>query len=105
MLESAKCGPDIKAALENSGIFYCYLDDFYSANVFDMKLNALLREVRQQVDSIVKFNINQILETAYRSARINMSTAEQEQFYRKYIKPMHLVIEDDGEVHVELKGI
>ena len=29
MIEREKCGPDMKEALADSGIFYCYLDDFY----------------------------------------------------------------------------
>lgn len=32
MVEREKCGPDMKRALVESGIFYCYIDDFYSAN-------------------------------------------------------------------------
>ncbi|MFC2734910.1 MAG: hypothetical protein ACFN2Z_05670, partial [Oribacterium sp.] len=30
MIEHTKCGPDMKSALEERGIFYCYLDDFYT---------------------------------------------------------------------------
>lgn len=33
MIEREKCGPDMKEALADSGIFYCYLDDFYSGNL------------------------------------------------------------------------
>jgi hypothetical protein len=45
MIEREKCGPDMKAALAESGIFYCYLDDFYSGNSEDIKKNACKRSL------------------------------------------------------------
>lgn len=45
MIEREKCGPDMKEALADSGIFYCYLDDFYSGNSEDIKKNALFKEM------------------------------------------------------------
>ena len=44
MIEREKCGPDMKEALADSGIFYCYLDDFYSGNSEDIKKNALFKD-------------------------------------------------------------
>ena len=41
MIEREKCGPDMKEALADSGIFYCYLDDFYSGNSEDIKKQVL----------------------------------------------------------------
>lgn len=32
-----------------------------------------------------------------------MSEAEKRQFYEKYVKPMHLVIDKNGNVTIELK--
>lgn len=37
MIENEKCGADIKAALEEGGIFYCSLDDFCTGNIDDHK--------------------------------------------------------------------
>ena len=31
-----------------------------------------------------------------------MSTSEKKQFYERYIRPMRLVVDQDGEVFVEL---
>ena len=44
MVEHDKCGPDLKAAMINSGITFCYIDDFYSADggSSDLKQNLLL---------------------------------------------------------------
>ena len=47
-------------------------------------------------------NIQGILSEAYRLTRANLSTAEKEQFYARYIKPMRLVVDAEGNVNVQL---
>jgi hypothetical protein len=103
MVEHGKCGPHIKTALATSGIFYCYLDDFYSGNTTDIKVSALIREIYRYLDRSFCLNVNDMMEEAYRVTRIEMSDAEKRQFFNKYIKPMHLIIGKDGNVSIELK--
>ena len=103
MVEHEKTGPDIKNALFNSGIFYCFIDDFYSGNSDDIKINALLREVRRYIDQSIRLNVKQMMESAYRATRIDMSAPEQKQFYNKYIKPMFIEIDEDGNLTIQLK--
>ena len=102
MIEREKCGPDMKAALANSGIFYCYIDDFYSGNSEDIKRNALFQAIYLYLGEAVKLNVNDMFEEALRTTRASMTPAERRQFYDKYIRSMHLVIEDDGNVKIEL---
>ena len=45
MSERESCGPDLKNALSDAGIFYCYIDDFYSGNTEDIKQGALFKEM------------------------------------------------------------
>lgn len=104
MLEREKCGPDIKAALANSRIFYCYLDDFYSGNATDLKKNALIHEIYHYLDRTFSLNITDMMEEVYRSTRVNMTDAEKQQFIDKYIKPMNLVIDKDGNISIKLKN-
>lgn len=103
MVEHEKCGPDIKDALISSGIFYCYIDDFYSGQSKDLKLSALMNEMNRYIDDSVRLNTRQMLDTALRNTRISMSPAEKNAFYDKYIKPMKLLIDADGNVTLELK--
>ncbi len=103
MVEREKCGSDIKDALVRSGIFYCYLDDFYSGNGNDIKIGALLREMYRYIDQVVQLNVNEMMEAAFQSTRIFMSEAEKKQFYNRYIKSMHLEIGENGDVSVKLK--
>ena len=102
MVEHSKCGPDIKNALVDGGYKYCYIDDFCTGNSNDIKIKAVLNEVQAALDEYVQFNIQDVLEDAYRATRAEMSTSEKKQFYDRYIKKMKLTIDADGEVYVEL---
>ena len=103
MIEREKCGPDMKAALANSGIFYCYIDDFYTGDGEDLKKNALFNEIYRALDEALKLNVKDMLDAALLATRIEMSPAAKRQFFEKYIKRMSLVIDDDGNASIELR--
>ena len=102
MVEREKCGADIKAALANSGIFYCYIDDFYTGGGEDIKKNALFRELYHTLDESLHLNAKAMLDNALTATRIDMKPAERRQFYDKYIRNMKLAIDDEGNVTLEL---
>ena len=104
MVEHEKMGADMKNALFNSGIFYCFINDFYSGNANEIKVNALKREVQRYLDQSVRLNINEMMESAYRATRIDMSKPEQKQFFDKYIKGMNLDIDKEGNLTIQLKN-
>ena len=103
MIEREKCGPDMKAALANSGIFYCYIDDFYTGDGEDLKKNALFNEIYRALDEALNLNVKDMLDAALLATRIDMSPAAKRQFFEKYIKRMSLVIDEDGNVSIELR--
>lgn len=103
MIEREKCGPDMKAALANSGIFYCYIDDFYTGDGEDLKRNALFNELYRALDEALNLNVKDMFEAALTATRIDMAPASKRQFYDKYIKQMKLLIDEDGNASLELK--
>lgn len=102
LVEEEKCSPAIKKAMVDAGITYCYTDDFCTGNSDEIRIQAVLNEVKRALDSEVQFNIQETLSEAYRLTRANLSTAEKEQFYSRYIKPMRLIIDVEGNVSVQL---
>lgn len=104
MIEHEKCGPDMKSALASTGIFYCFIDDFYSGDNEDIIINALVRETRRYLDFTVKFNVKDLMSHILQATRVNLSEEEKKQFYDKYLKSMRLAIEDNGDVRVELNS-
>lgn len=103
MIEHENCGIDLKNALENAGIFYCYIDDFYSGNAEDLKLIALMKEMYRYIGERVQLNINDMYEAALLATRVEMTDAEKKQFFDRHIKTVKLDIDDDGSVRLRLK--
>ena len=66
------------------------------------KVAAVLREVRQKLDQAFHLNVRDILDEACRATRADMTTAEKNQFYDKYIKTMHVDISPNGEATIVL---
>lgn len=102
MVESGKFGTDNRNALTEAGIPFCYIDNFCTGNSHQIKVEALLREIRSTLDEALHLNVNDILHSAYLATRAEMSEAERKQFYDRYIKPMRLVIGEDGALSIVL---
>ena len=103
MAEREKCGSDIKAALAGRDIFYCYIDDFCTGNSNEIKIAALVTEVKRYLDEKIQLNVEVMLDEVYKTTRVRMTEAECRQFYAKYIRPMRLVIAPNGDVSIELR--
>lgn len=104
MVESEKCGNDIKNALQSKGIFYCYMDDFYTGSTYNIKLATLLGELRERMDAMVSFNINKLLDDVIKSTWVQMTPKERSNFYDRYLKRMRLIIDSDGNAKVQFDG-
>lgn len=104
MIEREKCGPDMKKNLIASGIFYCFIDDFYDGDSQELVINALLRETRKYLDFTVRLNVNDLIKHIMAATRASLTEEETKAFYDKYIKSMHLTIDDDGEVKIQLNS-
>ena len=103
MIERDSCGPDLKNALINAGIFYCYIDDFYSGNAEDVKHSAIFKAMYQYIDNTVRLNVNDMFNEALKVTRVEMTTAERNQFIAKYIKTMQMKIDSNGDLLLEFK--
>ena len=104
MIEREKMRSGYETALATSGIFYCFLDDFYSGDNEEIIVNALVLETRKYLDFTVKFNVKRPDEPYSAGHQSNLIRRGKKQFYDKYIKSMRLAIDDNGDVHVELNS-
>ncbi len=103
MIERDNCGPDLKNALASAGIFYCYIDDFYSGNAEDIKYGALFKEMDRYISRMVRFNVNEMLTEALRTTRIEMGDAEKNRFMFQHIRTMQMSINEEGDVIFSFK--
>ena len=103
MIERENCGSDLKKALVQAGIFYCYIDDFYAGNNEDIKYGALFQEMYRYIDKNVNLNINAMLNDALRATYQEMTYMEKTQFISKHLKTMQMTINENGDVGFEFK--
>ena len=103
MIERDKCSPDMKNALIDSGIFYCYIDDFYTGNAEEIRHIALLKEMSDYLERSVTLNMKTMLDEAVKATRLEMTSLERNQFYDKYIQSMKLTIDENGNVGFAFK--
>lgn len=102
MIEKEKCGPEIKATLSKHGIFYCYMDSFYDGNCEGIKKKALFDEIYGILNKSLRLNVFEMFEQAVVATRIQMKPAEKQQFIAKHINNMKLVVNEKGDVSIEL---
>ncbi len=102
MVEKEKCGVDLKTALSNSNIYYCYLDDFYAGGSEDLKVTAVLSEINRQLRPF-SFNINDLLDEALRTTRVKMEPHERSRFFDKHLRKLDLVIDADGNASIDMR--
>ena len=100
MVENSKVGTSHKNALTEANIPFCYIDDFCTGNSNRIKVEAMLKEVRTILNAAIQLNVKDMLHNAYLATRAEMTQAERKQFYDRYIKSMHLVIGDNGDLTI-----
>ncbi len=55
------------------------------------------------MEKAVKLNVMDMFNDALRATRIEMTSAERQQFYDKYVKTLQLSISDEGKVSLVIK--
>lgn len=102
MIEYSKCGPDIKNALIENGTYYCSIDDFCTGNIKNFKMAILHNELESRVKNLVEINTNELLDDIFTSLRMEISDAERQNFYKKYIQSMSLHIDKEGVMKIRI---
>lgn len=102
--EQEALGRDMKEALASKNIHYAYIERFYSGgDGQDIKTRVILSEASDMLEQEVKVNARQLLKNALFEAKIRLSDAEFEQFYKNHIKPMTLELDNEGNIKINLK--
>ncbi|MDD4773919.1 MAG: hypothetical protein PHZ09_10030 [Eubacteriales bacterium] len=102
IIEGGKCGDPIKKALDDSGIYYCFIDDFCTGGIDELKTNVMLRELKSHIGELLNEDVNAMMASIYGRCRIDLSATEKKRFYDKYIKTLRLTINDDGRMKISL---
>ncbi|MCL2666029.1 MAG: NYN domain-containing protein, partial [Defluviitaleaceae bacterium] len=103
MVEFEKTGPDIKNALISSGIFFCYIDDFYSGDSNKIIIAALVNESHRYLNQYLNINLYEMIESICLATRIDLSQTEKKDFFEKYIRSLTIEINKNGEMNFHIK--
>ncbi len=103
MVEHEKCSYALKEALIKKGIFYCYIDDFYTGGGQDIKSHALQKELIKTFDAAFNMDIDEILEEILGRTRILMTESEKKKYINRIKNQLSVKIEEDGKIRFALK--
>lgn len=97
MVESGKCGYEFKSLMRNKDVFYCYLDKFITPDD-DRFFNLVFKhELEKKLSSSFSLgNARTLLLAVLNSCRAEVSKAEEDMLFEKYIKTLSLKINSDG---------
>lgn len=101
MVEREKCSPAMKENLTNAGVFYCYIDDFYSGDSDELQRTVITSELLKTLDNISIGNLEIILEGACTRSRAHITENEKKRMYQRLKQSVKLVIEDDGKMRIQ----
>lgn len=96
MLEHGKTSKEIKNALSDSDIYYCFIDRFYSGDIGKIKETALVKELKRYLQQYVHINVDEMLHTIEDRVRVDLSEEERDSFMRKYVKTLEVSIGEEG---------
>ena len=96
MGEYSKMGPDLKMAMEENRIMFCYIDDFCTGNIAEIKERIFGKEIREQVESLVHIDLNDLLGEALERTRMNLTADEKEAYYKRLVRDIGVKISEDG---------
>ncbi len=102
MVEKSKCGGSMKQALQERGIHYCYLDDFYTGASYALKTMALQQYLQDFLDETLHFNAVELLDEAVQNTWVQMTEKERSAFYDRYLRKLRAVVSAEGDVTLEL---
>ena len=100
VLEKEKSSFGLKEKLSGNQIRYCHMNDFYTGDDSELKIITILREMQRELEPL-SFNVEEVFGRALAKARATMTEPEAENFRKKYIRPMHLKLDEDGNVTIE----
>ena len=95
---------EIRNALEQRNIVYCFLDDFCTNASYAIKTMTLLNELRARLDAALHVNINDMFDDVIHNTWVQMTPREKQAFYDRYLRTIRVSVQQDGELVLVIDG-
>lgn len=103
MFEYSKVSDAIKKTLSKHEIYYCAIDDFGTGRIDEFKKFVLFRTLKKHLPNLLQYNGKELVAEIYDEARIPAEQSEMDNFYKKYIKTLKFVADDNGNMQLEIQ--
>ncbi len=101
MAQQEKCGHSFKSLLRENNVFYCYIERFNSAKNNSFFKGVFRNGLKDLITSEFKFmNAKTLFALALRQTRAEISAAEKEMLFDKYIKGLTLTVDSNGNFEI-----
>jgi len=102
LVERDRFSYDLKQALTERKILHCYLDSFNTEDMERLKMLSIVTDVNEYLKKNINVNINTMIESAVRKARIDYTEDEKKNFIRDHVKTMVPTFDADGNMTLQL---
>ena len=102
MFEYSKVSDAIKKTLSMHEIYYCAIDDFGTGKIDEFKKFVLFRMLKKYLPTLMQYNGKKLVAKIYDEAKITAEQTEMDNFYKKYIKTLKFIADDEGNFRFEL---
>ena len=104
LAEYGKCGTNLRTAMEEQNIYYCYIDEFCTHASYSIKTAAVKEHIQKVLDEQIQLNVNNLMEDALRETWMQMTSKEKEGFYKRYLQTLKPVIDESGNLRLVIDG-
>lgn len=104
LAEYGKCGTNMRTAMEEGNIYYCYIDEFCTHASYSIKTAAMTEYIQKVLDEQIQLNVKKLMEDALRETWMTMTPKEKEGFYKRYLQTLKPVIDDSGNIRLVIDG-
>jgi uncharacterized LabA/DUF88 family protein len=101
MFEKEKTSPKIESVLMDSGISYCFMDNFNTEVAYQLRNVTVKNYIQNYLDKY-RFNAGHLLDQAVFNSWIEMDESEKKAFFNKYLKKAHVEIDEDKNFRIVL---
>ena len=105
MIESEKCGKDIKRALIENGTYYCNIDKFGMGAIIDLKITIIEKTLKKALENLPIYNLNDLLYGCYENLKITVNKEEHKNLMRRCSSKIAFKLTPDGDYVFDLKAL
>ena len=104
LAEYHKCGSNMRTAMDEKNICYCFIDEFCTNASYSIKTTAMTEYIQGVLDSHIQLNAKKLMNDALQETWMQMTPKEKEGFYKRYLLSIKPEIDAEGNIRLVIEG-